>query len=83
MKKWAMPLGIFVSGQLVLLVLFIFMPSVDAAVNTTATATSAITPTFWGWGWVMTNGVVRMLLYAFGELAVCALSFVALMKSPT
>jgi hypothetical protein len=82
-KSWAAPLGIFIVGQIILLVLFVFMPSIDSAVNSTAVATANVTSTFWGWGWLMTNGTVKFLLYGLGELVVMGLTFIALMKSKT
>jgi hypothetical protein len=85
MKQWLAPLGIFITGQLILLVLFIFMPGVDSAVNQTATATANITATgnMWGWGWLMGSGTIRWLLYMFGELLVLFAAGMALYKSKT
>jgi hypothetical protein len=83
MKKWAMPLWIFIGGQFILLVLFVFMPAIDNVQTSTAAATATVSSTFWGWGWLMTAGVVRWLLYAFGELIVMVVTGIALLKSRT
>lgn len=83
MKQWAMPMWIFLSGQVLLLVIWLFLPAADAAVNSTATATANVTATFWGWGWLMSNGVVKYLLYGITEMATLFFAGLALLKSRT
>lgn len=83
MKNWALPLKVFVVGQLLLLIIFLFMPAVDLAVNSTAVQTAAMAPSFWGWGWLMSAGVVRLLLYAVYELAILVATGLALLRSKT
>jgi len=83
MKQWLAPLWIFIGGNLILLVLFLFMPGIDSAVNSTAIATANVSSTFWGWSWVTSSGTVRFLLYAFFELCVLFSAGYALLKSKT
>lgn len=67
MKQWLTPLGIFLGGQLILLVVTLFLPAVTTQVTTLASDTEDIAGNFWGWSWLMTSGVVRWIIYIVWE----------------
>ncbi len=67
MKKYFAPLGIFVGGNIMLLVVFLFFPALGQAETDLASNTSAITPVFWGWSWLMTVGVIRLAVFLMFE----------------
>jgi len=84
MKSWFAPLWIFIGGNLILLVFFLFMPGVDTSVATlSASVNATVKSTFWGFSWVTTSGVVRWLLYAGAELFILFGTGMALLKSKT
>lgn len=70
MKRFFMPLWVFVIGQLVVLIVTLLLPAVTTQVATLDTETQAIGSNFWGWEWLMTSGVVRWLIYITMEGAV-------------
>ncbi len=81
MKQFFAPVGVFVSGMAFLLVLGLFMPSVDTSVAALSANTSGVAASFWGWSWLMTSGVVRLLIYVVGFLVVCFLTGLTFLKT--
>lgn len=79
MKKYFAPLGVFVAGQFVALLAFLFLNSVGNAASTLATQTAAYNSTFWNWSWVVGN--TKFLLFFFIEVATIFCVFVALVKN--
>ncbi len=79
MKKFLAPLGIFVLGQLVLLVVFLFMPAIGNAADNLSAETAAIASTFWGWTWVVTG--TQFWVFLGLEGAVLFSAVVAFLKS--
>lgn len=71
MGKYFAPLGVFVFGNILLLVASLLMPGLDTAVEALATETAAV-DTFAGtwWTWLMSSGVVRLLLYFIIEACI-------------
>lgn len=71
MKKYLYPLWVFVGGNLIGLILFLFLGAISSAASDLETATAGIASTFWLWSWVVANvkfivwfGVVMATLYA-------------------
>jgi len=67
MKRFFAPLGIFVIGNLFLLIVSLFLPALDTAVSNLDTETAAVSGFAWGWDWVMTTGVARLFFYLVVE----------------
>ncbi len=61
MRHYLAALGVFVSGQFILLIVFLFFPALNTAGTQLATDTAGIAPFFWGWTWVV--GSVRMWVW--------------------
>ncbi len=66
MSKYLHPLWVFAGGQILILVLFLFFPTIANAVAGLWTKTS--TAPFWGWNWVVNS--VRWLIVIISELLV-------------
>lgn len=77
MSKYLAPLGVFIGGNLLLLILFIFLPSIGTAGNTLAAHPNA--STFWGMTWLA--GGVKIIVFVLGELVVLGATFIAILKS--
>ena len=65
MKRYFEPLIIFVTGNIGLLILMLFFPSLGSASDKLATDSAPIASTFWGWTWVVVS--VRLLVFLFAE----------------
>lgn len=68
MKKYLMPLGIFVLGNLCLLVAFLFLPAIGTAGTQLAADTADKASYFWGWTWAV--GGIKLWVLLGLELAV-------------
>lgn len=68
MSKYLVPLGVFVGGQVLLLVGFLFFSHINAAGTQLAADTVAIASTFWGWTWVVSS--IRLIIFVLAELLV-------------
>ncbi len=68
MRKYLLPLEIFVVGQLIALGVFLFLPAIGTASSELASATSAMASTFWGWTWVVS--ATRLLVVISLELVI-------------
>jgi len=61
MKKYFAPLWVFVGGQVVLLIAFLFFPAIGDAGTQLASDTANVSSTFWGWTWVV--GSVKLIVF--------------------
>ena len=68
MKKYLAPLGVFVGGNLLLLVAFLFFAAFGTAGDAVAANASGYGDTFWGLTWV--TGSFRLLIYVVLELII-------------
>lgn len=68
MKKYLVPLGVFVLGNLALLVAFALMSFIGTAGDNLATDTAGMASTFWLWTWVV--GGTRLWVFLALEFAV-------------
>lgn len=68
MSKYLRPLWIFIGGNFLLLILWLFLPAIGIAGDTLAAATTDKASTFWGWSWVSNS--VKLLVVIPGELLV-------------
>lgn len=53
MKKYLAPLGVFCGGELLFLIVLLFMPAIGATGEQLAADTAAMASTFWGWTWAV------------------------------
>lgn len=77
--SYLVPLKIFVVGQLLLLFSFPFFPAIGTAADNLAAdpASTTYAAYGWGWSWLMTQGVVKWLIYAVLEGGVWLATFMA------
>ncbi len=68
MMKYLRPLGVFLGGQLFLLIVFLFLPAIGTAGTGLAAATAEYDTVFWGWTWAV--GAVKLWVVLFLELIV-------------
>lgn len=68
MTKYLAPLGVFILGNLALLVVFLFLPAIGTAGEQLAADTAEIGSTFWKWSWAVGN--VKFLVFVAFELVV-------------
>ncbi len=61
MIKYFRPLGVFVGGHLLLLIVWLFLLAVGDAGTQLAADTAAAASTFWGWTWVV--GSVKLIVF--------------------
>ena len=81
MSKYLKPLGVFVSGQIIMLVLFLFMPNIATALVNLAAVPGASLQ-LWGWDWLIPAG--RIIIVVVVELVTCwvtALSFMDIQQA--
>jgi len=79
MSKYLTPLWVFAGGQLLLLILWIFIPAIGQAGIDLATATEEHASTFWGWGWASNS--LKILVVVVGELCVLYATFRAILAT--
>lgn len=68
MKKYFAPLGIFVMGQLCLLLIYLFFPALGQAGTDLATNVPDASGVIWGWDWI--TGSVRLIIVVILELVI-------------
>lgn len=68
MKEYLRPLGIFIGGNLLLLILWLFLPTIGNSATQLAADTAEHASTFWGWAWVVSS--IKILIVIIGELGV-------------
>jgi len=66
MKKYLAPLGIFAFGQIVLVLVLLFMPAIGSAADEMAAETAGWVAKGWGWGWVSNS--TRLIVFIMLEL---------------
>jgi len=79
MSKYLTPLWVFAGGQLLLLILWIFIPAIGEAGSTLAAATAEHASTFWGWSWASNS--LKILVVVVGELFVLYATFKAILAT--
>lgn len=68
MLSYLRPLGIFIGGNLLLLIMWLFLPAIGNAGTQLAASTAEHASTFWGWSWVVSS--IKILVVVFGELLI-------------
>lgn len=68
MSQYFRPLWVFIGGNLLLLILWMFLPSIGDAGDTLAAATAEHASTFWGWSWASSS--VKIIVVIVGELLI-------------
>ncbi len=68
MLKYFDPLKVFLAGNFLLLMLFLFFSTFGNAADQLAADTANMSDTFWAWGWAVSN--VRLWIYIGAELAI-------------
>jgi len=79
MFQYLKPLLVFIGGNLLLLVLWLFLPSIGDAGTALSAATAAHASTFWGWGWVSSS--IKIIVVVLGELVVLYGTFRAFLSA--
>jgi hypothetical protein len=78
--KYFAPLKIFIWGNILLLITFPFFPAIGQVADQLKADTAAHAATFWGWSWIMSQGMVKWLIYAVFEGGVWLATFMAFWK---
>lgn len=68
MIKYFKPLGVFISGNILMLFLFLFFSAFGTAATQLQSDTAGIASTFWAWDWAVTN--IRLWVYISVELTI-------------
>lgn len=68
MTKYLLPIWIFVFGQIIALLCFLFLGTIGSAAEQLATDTAGIAGSFWNWSWVSNPNVVKFIVFLFVEL---------------
>ena len=71
MGKYLLPLKVFVGGQVVMLVVYLFFPALGDAGTQLAADTAAASASvggFWGWTWVV--GSVKLIVFLTLEMVI-------------
>ena len=78
MTKYFGPFGIFLGGNMVLLLLFLFLPAIGTSGEQLAAETASYAENFWGWDWVVGN--VKFWVFFILEAAVLFMTARAFLK---
>jgi hypothetical protein len=78
MTKYLAPLGVFLGGNALLLVLMLFFPAIKTSTTQLAADTAGVASVFWGWTWVVSSA--RLLIFIIAELAILYVTAKAFMK---
>ena len=78
MKKYFKPFWIFVGGNVVLLLLFLFLPAIGTSGEQLAAETASYADNFWGWSWIVGN--VKFWVFGIFEMVVLFLTARAFIK---
>ena len=65
MKRILSPLWIFITGQVILLLVLLLMPAIGDAGAQLEADTAAAASAFWGWSWA--SGSVKLLVFLVFE----------------
>ncbi len=68
MRRYLQPLFCFISGQIIMLVLFLFFPYIGTALATLSEVPGAALQ-LWGWDWLIPAG--RIIIVVVVELVTC------------
>lgn len=68
MRKYMAPLGVFVGGQLLLLIVFLFLSTIGSVADTMATEAASASTWAWGFDWWSDSSVVKMLVVVIVEI---------------
>ena len=79
MKKFLAPLGVFVGGHIIFLIVLVFMAAIGTAGDSLQTATAATGTYIWGWSWIV--GGTRLWVWLFFELFILFSTGVAFLKA--
>lgn len=63
MGKYLAPLGIFVTGMVFALILFLFLPTIGDSADQLATDSAAYSSVFWNWGIFVNGNFVKFLVF--------------------
>ena len=83
MLKYMFPLWVFVGGQFVLLILFLFLGAIGDTADKLAVDTAEMAPYFWNWAWVSQGTTVKFIVFILLELMVLyatAKSFLSVLR---
>lgn len=80
MGKYFLPLWVFVGGQVVALLVFLFLNAIGTAADQLAADTAEMAPVFWNWAWVSSGTTVKFLVFIFIELLVLYATAKAFLK---
>jgi uncharacterized integral membrane protein len=78
MTKYLAPLGVFLGGNVLLLILMLYFPAIKTASTQLAADTAAVASVFWGWTWVVSS--VRLLVFVIAELTILFVTAKAFLK---
>lgn len=68
MKKYLTPLWVFIGGQIIALICFLFLGTIGSAAEQLAADTESMASTFWNWTWVSNPNVVKFTVFLLVEL---------------
>jgi len=68
MKKFLLPLGLFVFGMILLACSTIFYPAIGDAASSLQAETSEIASYYWGWNWAVSS--TRLIIFITGLFVV-------------
>lgn len=63
MLRYMAPLGVFVGGMIVALVMFLFLGAMGTAADKLAADSAGIASTFWNWTWVAQGTTVKFIVF--------------------
>lgn len=81
MKKYFKPLGVFVSGQFVLLIVFLLFSFAGSQIDNLAADTAAYHDTFWNLSWLTNSTVWQLGIYIGIELVTLFSTAVVFIKT--
>ena len=70
MKKYLIPLGVFLAGNIVLLLIFLLLPTIGNTVDAGTAAADDYTGIFWGWSWWSQGTTVKFIVMGLWEALV-------------
>lgn len=70
MKRKLLPLWVFLGGNVILLLLFLVLPTIGNTVDTSTAAAADYTDVFWGWEWWSSGTVVKFVIMLIWEMLV-------------
>lgn len=80
MKKYMLPLFVFVTGHVLLLVAFLFLSTIGTSVETGVAGAADYSGVFWGWAMFSNSSVVKFLVLIIWEMFVLYGTAMAFLK---